>query len=252
VRAVRSRLMTGLIAQIALLMALAEAVGLSGIGWLIGMTCGLITNAALARGLAQHGADRLGPADRVTLVRATVAGGVAALVADSFWRPISVTMLLTLVVIALVLDGVDGWVARHTETSSPLGARFDMEVDAFLILVLSGYVAQSAGAWVLAIGAARYLSFAAGLVVPWLRGSVPPRYWAKVVAVIQAVVLTVAAADVLPHSVIVAALAVSLALLVESFGRDVQWLRQAARSRQPVASVPVRDDELPRVPARAA
>ena len=38
---------------------------------------------------------------------------------------------------ALALDGVDGQVARRTGTASELGARFDMEVDAFLILVLS-------------------------------------------------------------------------------------------------------------------
>ena len=39
--------------------------------------------------------------------------------------------------VALALDGVDGQVARRTRTVSALGARFDMEVDAFLVLVLS-------------------------------------------------------------------------------------------------------------------
>ena len=46
---------------------------------------------------------------------------------------------------ALILDGVDGKVARRTGTSTALGARFDMEVDAFLILVLSVYVLDVAG-----------------------------------------------------------------------------------------------------------
>ena len=73
-----------------------------------------------------------------------------------------------------------------------------MEVDAFLILVLSVYVAHSAGAWVLAIGLARYLLLAAEQVLPWLRRPTPPRYWGKVVAALQGIVLTVAAADVLP------------------------------------------------------
>ena len=41
-------------------------------------------NAGLARGLARHRPDRLSPADWVTLARATLAVGVAALVADSF------------------------------------------------------------------------------------------------------------------------------------------------------------------------
>ncbi len=35
-------------------------------------------------------------------------------------------------------------------------------------------------------------------MLPWLRRPVPPRHWRKVVAAIQGIVLTVAAADVLP------------------------------------------------------
>ena len=105
-------------------------------------------------------------------------------------------VLVTLTVVALVLDAVDGWVARRTGTASAVGARFDMEVDAFLIFVLSVYVAQSVGAWVLAIGAARYAFVAAGWLLPWLREPPPPRYWCKVVAAIQGIVLTVAMADV--------------------------------------------------------
>ena len=68
---------------------------------------------------------------------------------------------------ALVLDSVDGRVARRTASTTAVGARFDMEVDAFLILVLSAYVVQSVGLWVLTIGAARYAFVAAGWLLPW-------------------------------------------------------------------------------------
>ncbi len=98
----------------------------------------------------------------MTLARATLAVGVAALVADSFGQPVPVAMLVSLAAVALALDAVDGWVARRTRTTATLGAQFDGEVDAFLILVLSVYVARSAGAWVLAIGAARYAFLVAG------------------------------------------------------------------------------------------
>ena len=87
VRAVQAGPVTGLIAQVLLLAALAGTVGLSGAGWVVGVTCGVIANAALARGLSRYRSDRLGPADWVTLARATLAVGVAALVADSFDRP---------------------------------------------------------------------------------------------------------------------------------------------------------------------
>jgi phosphatidylglycerophosphate synthase len=177
-----------------------------------------------ARGLSRYRADRLSPADWVTLARATLAVGVAALVADSFDRPAQVTMLVSLAAVALALDAVDGWVARRTRTTATLGAHFDAEVDAFLILVLSVYVARSGAAWVLAIGAARYAFLAAGWLLPWMREPLPPRHWRKVVAATQGVVLAVAAATLLPPAPTEAALVVALALLAESFGRDVWWL----------------------------
>jgi phosphatidylglycerophosphate synthase len=225
VHAVAARSTIGLMSQSALLAVLAWTVGLSAFGWLVGIGCAVVTNTALTRGLAHGGASGIGPAGRVTLTRATLAGGVAALVVDSFWRPVSVPALLALTVVALILDAVDGWVARRTATISELGARFDMEVDAFLILILSGYVARSTGAWVLAIGAARYAFVAAGCVWPWLRASVPPRYWGKVVAATQGIVLTVAVTGIVPAYLVAAALVASLALLAESFGREVWWLQ---------------------------
>jgi phosphatidylglycerophosphate synthase len=126
--------------------------------------------------------------------------------------------------VALVLDAVDGWVARRTATGS-LGAKLDGEVDAFLILVLSVYLARSVGVWVLAIGAARYAFLAAGWALPWMREPLPPRYWRKFVAATQGIVLTVAAANVLEPAVTKGALVGALVLLAESFGRDVWWLR---------------------------
>ncbi|MEP7194705.1 MAG: CDP-alcohol phosphatidyltransferase family protein [Actinomycetota bacterium] len=234
-RAVHTGPAAGLLAQILLLAALAGTVGLSGAGWVAGIAAGVITNALLTRGLVRYGADRLGPADWVTLARATLAGGVAALIADLSGRPAPVTMLVALTVVALLLDAVDGWVARRTGTESTLGGIFDGEVDAFLILVLSVYVARSAGAWVLTIGAARYAFLAAGWLLPWMRRTLPPRYWRKVVAATAGVTLTLAVPDVLPRFLTNAVLTLSLALLAESFGRDVAWLW----SRQRVGHGPV-------------
>jgi phosphatidylglycerophosphate synthase len=165
-----------------------------------------------------------GPASWVTLARATLAVGVAALVADSFTGSTPVALLVTLAAVALVLDAVDGWVARRTRTASALGARFDGEVDAFLILALSVYVAPAHGAWVLAIGAARYVFGAGERLLPWMRAPLPPRRWRKLVAATQGVVLTVAAAEVLPRALTQALLAVALALLAVSVGECVWWL----------------------------
>ncbi|ADU06903.1 CDP-alcohol phosphatidyltransferase [Micromonospora sp. L5] len=235
--ALRTDPFAGAILQVGVLAALAGTVGLSAYGWLAGLLFGVVTVAALGYGLRRSGADRLGPADWVTLTRATLAGGVAALTVDSFREPIVVPVLVVLSAVALSLDWVDGQVARRTGTVSALGARFDMEVDSFLVLVLCGYVADQVGAWVLVIGAMRYVFVAAGWVLPWMRGSLPPRYWRKVVAATQGIALAVVAAGVLPRLLAVAVLLGALAMLVESFGRDVAWLwrHRVPSRRRPVA-----------------
>ena len=234
----------GLVAQMLLMAAIAAAVAVSGVslnaaGWVVGVACGLITNLALAYGLAHYRADRMSPADWVTLARATLAVGVAALVAASFGQRVDIAMLVSLAALALVLDALDGWVARRTVTGT-LGARFDGEVDAFLILVLSVYVARSSGAWVLAIGAARYVFLAAEWPLAWMRAPLPPRNWRKVVAAIQGIVLAIAVAGVLSVAVTQAALVGALVLLTESFVRDVWWLwRRRHRARDgPLVDVP--------------
>ena len=235
-------LTTGLVAELVLLAALASTAGLGGPGWLLGMAYAVVVNIALVRGLARSGASAPRPGDWITLLRATLVGGVTALVADGFDRPAPVSTLVSLAAVALVLDAVDGWVARRTHTVTRLGARFDMEVDAWLILVLSVYVAPQVGGWVLMIGAARYAFVAAGWLLPWLRASAPPRYWNKVVAAIQGIVLTAAAADILPLVVVEAVLAIAVVLLAESFGREALWLwchRQVDHGARPVAQIPV-------------
>jgi phosphatidylglycerophosphate synthase len=174
--------------------------------------------AALARG------GRLGPASWVTLARATLAVGVAALAADSFTHHTPVALLVTFAAVALVLDAADGAVARRTGTATALGARFDGEVDAFLVLALSAYVAPAYGAWVLAIGAARYVFLAGEWLLPWMRAPLPRRRWRRLVAAAQGIVLTVAAAGALPRALTQALLVAALALLAVSMGECAWWL----------------------------
>jgi phosphatidylglycerophosphate synthase len=226
---------TGLLAQVLLLAVLVETAGLGAAGWIVGTACAVTMAVALARGVARS-SGRLGPASWVTLARATLAVGVLALAADSFRGDTPVALLVTLAAVALVLDAADGWVARRTGMATALGARFDGEVDAFLILALSVYVAPAHGAWVLAIGAARYVFLAGQWLLPWMRAPLPPRLWRKVVTATQGVVLTVAASGVLPGALTQALLVAALALLAASMGECVWWLwlrRHAAVDRAP-------------------
>jgi phosphatidylglycerophosphate synthase len=224
----------GLVAQVLLLVVLAAAVGLGDAGWIVGLGCATTMATALARGIGRASEEWQAPS-WVTLARATLAVGVAALVADSFARDTPVALLVALASVALALDLVDGRIARRTETVTALGARFDGEVDAFLILALSVYVAPVHGWWVLAIGAARYLFLLGEWALPWMRRPLPPRGWRKVVAAAQGVVLTVAAADVLPRAPMQAILSVALAALAASVGECVWWLwRRRPAERAPL------------------
>ena len=203
--------------QAGLLLALDRVAGLGVAGWAAGLAFGLVLAAVLA-------GRALGPADRVTLTRAVLAGGVTALAAESLRGAVPAAVLVPLAAVALALDAVDGRVARRTGTASAFGARFDMEVDAFLLVALGVLAVPSLGLWVLAIGAMRYAFGAAGAVVPELRGTLPPRHWRKVVAAVQGIALLAAASGLLPVPVSAVVVAAALALLLESFGRDVLWL----------------------------
>ncbi|MBY8845820.1 CDP-alcohol phosphatidyltransferase family protein [Streptomyces sp. SP2-10] len=231
--------------QILLLALLGSVIGMGPVGWLTGLAFAFATWAVLSRALHRSRLRSFGPANRVTLGRATLVGGVTALVADSFRSAPPVTLLVALTAVALLLDGVDGKVARRTGTSSALGARFDMEVDAFLILVLSVYVSTQLGPWVLLIGGMRYAFVAAARVAPWLTAPLPPSFARKTVAAIQGVCLLVAGAQLLPTPANLTITLLALGSLLWSFGRDVLWLWRNSR-------VPAVVPEWERAPERVA
>jgi phosphatidylglycerophosphate synthase len=222
--AVRLATILGMLATAALLGVVSATAGLGVAGWIAGLATGSAATALIVTARMRSDQPAMFPADWVTLTRALLIAGVAGLVADSFVRPVATTALVTLSTVALVLDAVDGQVARRTGTATALGARIDCETDAFLILLLSIVVSQDYGGWVLAIGAARYALLLAGWLIPWLAAPLPPRYWGKVVAAVQGIVLTVAASGLLDRRTGMIAVAAALLLLAESFGRNVIWL----------------------------
>src|SRR6185437_7494708 len=227
---IRRATILGLLVTAALLGVVSATAGLDVAGWITGLVTGSAATALIVTARVRSDQPSIHPADWATLTRALLIAGVAGLVADSFSRPVPVTALVTLSAVALALDAADGQVARRTGTATPVGARIDGEVDAFLILLLSIVVSRDYGDWVLAIGAARYAFLLAGWLFPWLAAPLPPRFWRKVVAAVQGVVLTVAASGVLSQVAGIIAVAVALLLLAESFGRDVLWLYRAGAS----------------------
>ena len=197
------------------------------IAWVVSLGLLLAALLLLRRSLGGEVRSRLGPAGAVTLVRLVLTCAVAGLVAQSLVAPTSRTVVCVLAGVALPLDALDGYVARRTRTASRVGARFDMETDALLILALSVYVASWVGWWVLLIGLARYLLLGAETVCPRVQGSVRPRLWRKAVAALQAITLYAVATGLLNRRVSTVLLAGALALLVASFASEVVERRVA-------------------------
>ena len=172
-----------------------------------------------------HPFARFGAANQITTLRAMLVALVAGLVGEP-QRPAIAVAAVAVSLAVVLLDGVDGWLARQHQIASRFGARFDMEIDALLILALSvlAWRHDKAGAWVVASGLMRYAFVAAGAAAPWLRAALHPSRRRQAICVIQIAALILAMAPMIqpPASLLVAATA--LATLSCSFLIDTLWL----------------------------
>ena len=191
----------------------------------------LLGGALLAWLAAKHRAGPgFGAANAVTLARGVLALDLLA-VLGSAPGVVLAWSIVVLALLALALDGVDGKVARRLGETSAFGARFDMETDALLILVLCALAWQQgkAGPWILLAGALRYLFVAAGYALPWLARTLPGSRRRQAACVVQIASLIVCLLPVVvpPASDLVAL--VGLVVLAASFAADVGWLARRAR-----------------------
>ena len=172
-----------------------------------------------------------GPADWVTALRAMLTAVLAAMLIPS--APAVGANAVVIASVAAALDGVDGWLARRTRTASAFGARFDMETDALLILVLSALAWKSGktGAWVLASGVMRYAFVAAAAIWPWLHEPLEPSRRRQTICVVQVVTLIAALLPSVGPAMASTIAAAGLAALAWSFLVDILWLWRLRASR---------------------
>lgn len=174
---------------------------------------------------------RFGPANHVTMIRAMAVALIASLIGESGLPRAAVAASMAAVFI-MALDGLDGWLARRSRMVSVFGARFDVETDAFFILVMSVLVWQhgKAGAWVLAGGLMRYLFVLSGAWLRWMARPLEPTQRAKAIAVVHMVGLTIALPPFVHVPFSTMAAGATTAALIWSFAVDVRRLWRMEQS----------------------
>lgn len=177
--------------------------------------------------LHHHPFAQFGAANLVTTVRVVAVALVVALLGESRTPAAAWTAAIGGCV-STMLDGVDGWLARRTGLASEFGARYDMEVDALLILALCALAWQhgKAGIWILLAGAMRYLFIGAGYAWSWMNAPLPPSVRRKTICVVQIVGLILAVAPIVPMPLSMFISLLTLVSLLWSFGVDTAWLWQ--------------------------
>ena len=188
-----------------------------------------VVSAAVAVGFLAHAHPfaRFGPANGITSLRLGLTSLAAGLIGEVPHASLA-TLATFLALVATVLDGADGWLARRTGMASAFGARYDMETDALLILVLAVLAWQhdKAGVWIVLAGAMRYLFVAAGVRWAWLDAPLPPSQRRKAVCVVQIVGLGLVVSPLMAPPVSTLAAALTLVALAWSFAVDVRWLHR--------------------------
>lgn len=228
------------------LVAATAAVYAIGVLWLNDLTFTLTAFAGLAvmavlviaGAVRHHPYVRFGAANQITLVRGTgttlllgLAAAPEVLGAHAFapWLPFAGAAAL------LALDLCDGALARRQRLASAFGARFDQEVDAAAILVLSLLAVVQAGApvWTLGIGALHYLYRLGGWPLPALARPLPYSLRRRVVCGLQIAALGALLAPITPPALGGFVAGIALAALTMSFLRDGLWCLTRGRSATP-------------------
>jgi phosphatidylglycerophosphate synthase len=230
----RASAVTAKLVGLAALVCLAQ-IARSGLP--LGASYALKASAAFAAVMAisigflqrHHPFERFGPANQITTARAMLVALIASLVGEPRVPAVAASAAAASVLVTM-MDGVDGWVARRHRIASDFGARFDMEVDALLILALAvlAWQFQKAGAWVVLSGLLRYAFVAAGSYAPWLQAPLPASRRRQAICVIQIMGLTLAMLPAIAPPLSSALAAGALVALVYSFLVDTLWLWRRA------------------------
>lgn len=229
--AIRARLGVCVVAWLAVIVAagllFGGSVGALALAMAVFVAASVLVAVRLRR--SYHHA-RLGACNAVTLLRAALVSALLIPLIDGRAAGYAVAALAAA---ALALDGVDGWLARRSGLVSRFGARFDMEADAALALVLAihALLGTPVGGEVLVLGLIRYVFVMAAWCWPWLDGDLAPSRRRKLVCVLQLSVLIALQVPALPPDAAILLTRGAAMALIWSFAIDIIALRKGALTR---------------------
>lgn len=167
--------------------------------------------------------NRFGQANAVTAVRIGLLGLFPACLS-------SAPAIITLSLLFLAADGVDGWLARRTGSASTFGAFFDKETDSLFVLFLcaSAVLDGHLPLWMIGIGLLRYTFVVIVFLLDPPQKTEERSNWSRYVhgAMVTALLLTF-----LPFSAVRPLVYIAGVALVASFGRSF-W--QITRTPDPL------------------
>ena len=136
---------------------------------------------------------------------------------------------LVIGLIILILDGVDGYLARRYHESSDFGAYLDMETDTFFVCLFCTYyyLNDQLGGWVLLVGFMRYVYVGLILLFKLQDRKEKSTRFAKTIAVILFSALLTPL--VLPKFIYQPAMILATVLVTYSFGLSFAGLLNASK-----------------------
>jgi len=180
----------------------------------------LVLLVALA--FRRQGLAVFGPANALTLLRYALA---LLLLLDGVAERAVSWSLFAVAAAALLLDALDGRLARRLGCASRFGARLDLEADALFLLAAGSalWLAGRAGPWVLLAGLLRPAFLLAGRMIPRLARPLPPSRRRAWVCGGAATALALALAPPLAPAAAAVLAALATWALAFSFARDL-WI----------------------------
>ena len=123
-------------------------------------------------------------------------------------------------ILILILDGIDGYLARRHNESSDFGAYLDMETDTFFVCLFCTYyyLNDQLGSWVLLVGFMRYIYVGLILLFNLQNKREKSTRFAKTIAVVLFSALLTPL--ILPKSIYLPAMIIATILVVYSFGHS--------------------------------